>query len=215
MNGGSIVLRKGRYSYQDSIVSDPTKECALRFKNYGDKEIMDHIYEKYPEYTIFSRYDRKMDYAPGSRGIVTVGYEGKSVDAFLFELIREEVNVLMDVRKNAHSMKFGFSKTKLRDYAGKMGIEYVHMPELGIESTARKNLETYDDYAALFAEYRKNLDTKSDALAAIESIGRRKKAALMCFEKDVAYCHRGVIADALRERGTEVADLCGKRSECC
>jgi uncharacterized protein (DUF488 family) len=29
----------------------------------------------------------------------------------------------------------------------------------------------------------------------------------MCFEKDVKYCHRGIIAERLREGGVEVIDL--------
>jgi len=104
-------------------------------------------------------------------------------------------------------MKFGFQRNKLESYLQKIGIDYIHMPELGIPSDSRKNLNTYEDYQALFADYRKTIDTKLIYLDRIKSISQNKKVSLMCFEKDVKCCHRGVIAERLREGGVEVIDL--------
>lgn len=183
------------------------KEYFRKFLNYDDSQILGYTYSKYPEYTIFSLYDKRMNYERDSSGIVTLGYEGKSIDYFLYELILNNVGMVLDVRRNAYSMKFGFFKSTLMNYLEKLGIGYIHMPELGIPSAQRKNLDTYLDYKALFADYEKELDGKTVHLERIKELGKEKKVALMCFEKDAKCCHRGVIAERLREDGIEVRNL--------
>jgi uncharacterized protein (DUF488 family) len=178
-----------------------------KFSTLNDKMLLDYIYKEYPEYTIFSLYRKNMDYSKTSTGIVTIGYEGKTIDKFLNELITNKINVVVDVRKNAYSMKFGFQHNKLKNYLEKIDVGYVHMPELGIPSESRKNLKTHEDYQVLFANYKRELETKTGYLEKIKSLGQNKKVSLMCFEKDIKYCHRGIIAEWLREDGVEVIDL--------
>ncbi|HUW67618.1 MAG TPA: DUF488 family protein [Candidatus Nanoarchaeia archaeon] len=178
-----------------------------QFSNFDDSQMIEHTYSKYPEYTIFSQIGKRMAYERDSRGLVTIGYEGKSIDAFLYELILNKVNLLVDVRKNAYSMKFGFHRSKLINYLEKLGIDYLHVPDLGIPSELRQELNTYEDYQVLFADYKKVLDDKGDILEKIKENSKEKKVALMCFEKDPKYCHRGVIADRLRRDGVEVCNL--------
>ena len=48
-----------------------------------------------------------------------------------------------------------------------MGIRYEHLPELGIDGAARKNLKTQSDYDALFALYARDLLPKHP-----EALGR-------------------------------------------
>jgi uncharacterized protein (DUF488 family) len=180
---------------------------AHQFSNFDDSRIIKHTYSKYPEYTIFSQFEKRMAYERDAKGLVTIGYEGKSIDAFLYELILNKVNLLVDVRKNAYSMKFGFYKSKLVNYLEKLGIDYLHIPELGIPSELRQELNTYEDYQALFADYENVLDEKADILENIKENAKKKKIALMCFEKDPKYCHRGVIAERLRRDGVEVCNL--------
>lgn len=181
--------------------------CARLFLQYDDSQIINYTYSKYPEYTIFSLFNKRMIYERDSKGLITIGYEGKTIDSFLYELILNKVSIVIDVRKNAYSMKFGFSKSKLRNYIEKLGMEYIHMPELGITSELRKELKTHEDYKALFADYEKKLGNKADALGKIKEIVNKKKVALICFEKDVEYCHRGVIANRLGRDGIEVCHI--------
>ena len=178
-----------------------------RFSALDDKMMLDYIYENYPEYTIFSLYQKKMGYKRDHAGIVTIGYEGKTIDEFLNELILNKINVVIDVRRNAYSMKFGFQLNKLKSYLNKVEIDYIHMPELGIASDLRKNLETYENYQTLFARYKCEIEGRKDYLEVIKSISQNKKVALMCFERDVRCCHRGIIAELLRAEGAEVAEL--------
>ncbi len=203
----SVHLLTAELPSLDLKIKNVVRMNSERFSALDDKMLLDYIYEEHPEFTIFSQYKKKMEYDRNSSGIVTIGYEGKTIDKFLYELIKNKIGIVADVRRNAYSMKFGFHRNKLKSYLEKMGIDYIHMPELGIPSDSRKSLNSYEDYQALFASYRQEIETKMDYLERIKSISQNKKVSLMCFEKDVKYCHRGVIAERLRESGVEVIDL--------
>jgi uncharacterized protein (DUF488 family) len=207
INDDSVHLVKTELPSLDLKIRNIVRMNSEKFSALDDKELLDYIYEEHPEFTIFSQYKKKMEYDRNSSGIVTVGYEGKTIDRFLYELIKNKIGLVADVRRNAYSMKFGFQRNKLKSYLEKIGIDYIHMPELGIPSDSRKNLNSYEDYQVLFAGYRMEIKTKMDCLERIKSISQNKKISLMCFEKDVKYCHRGVIAERLRESRVEVIDL--------
>ena len=63
--------------------------------------------------------------------------------------------LLCDVRKNALSMKYGFSRNQLKDACEHVGIQYLHIPDLGIVPKKRKELNTQADYERLFSEYER------------------------------------------------------------
>lgn len=207
MDNKSVSLINKDIPPLDNKLKVIVNRYARQFSNFDDSQIIKHTYSKYPEYTIFSQFEKRMAYERDSKGLVTIGYEGKSIDAFLYELILNKVNLLVDVRKNAYSMKFGFHRSKLMNYSEKLDIDYLHVPELGIPSEFRQELNTYEDYLALFANYEKVLDDKANILDKIKESVKEKKIALMCFEKDVKYCHRGVIGDRLEREGLEVCNL--------
>ncbi len=206
-DGDSAWLTRDDFPPIKEDVRKMVETINQRFADYGGKQLIDYIYNRFPAYTIFSKYDKRERYERDQKGVTTIGYEGKSVDGFLFSLIRNKVQAVVDVRKNAYSMKFGFSKGKLSEYLEKMGMEYIHMPELGIPSELRRELETDEDYDNLFREYKKGMNLREKWLLRIEDLGKQKKVALLCMEQDPRYCHRGVIADELRSRGLEVTDL--------
>ena len=64
------------------------------------------------------------------------------IEAFINNLIQNDIRLLCDVRKNPLSRKFGFSKGKLSHILDTIGIKYVHIPDLGIESDKRRSLDT-------------------------------------------------------------------------
>lgn len=136
-------------------------------------------------------------------GLVTIGYEGKSLEAYLNQLLREGVTVLCDVRCNPLSRKYGFSKGTLSKSCEGVGIRYVHLPELGIASDRRRGLRTQADYDALFADYKRNDLTRQgatlDRIAAwIRQDGER--VALTCYELRPQQCHRHCVTEVLVER---------------
>lgn len=132
-------------------------------------------------------------------GLFTIGYEGKSLEAYLNQLLQASVTILCDVRRNPLSRKYGFSKNTLAKGCEGVGIRYEHIPELGIASEARRGLATQADYEALFTDYkRRSLPRLKNTLAKIRSwVKKGECVALTCFERFPAQCHRHCIAEAL------------------
>lgn len=131
--------------------------------------------------------------------VATIGYEGRTLESYLNDLLGAGVTVLCDVRRNPISRKYGFSKGTLAKGCEGVGIDYVHLPQLGIASDQRQNLETQADYDALFAEYeQQNLPQQGAALAAIRGlVDRGERVALTCYERVPHQCHRHCVAEAL------------------
>jgi len=137
---------------------------------------------------------------PGKPGICTIGYEGRSLEAYLNRLLLDGITLLCDVRRNPLSRKYGFSKAALSNACEGVGIGYEHLPQLGIDSEARKDLKTQADYDALFADYEKNdLPHQSSALAKIHGwVEKGHRVALTCYEHLPYQCHRHCVANALQ-----------------
>lgn len=180
--------------------------------NYGDTEsLISYVYNTYPEYTINThRPDLLQEEAlilrqnylqkrGSERCFFTIGYEGKSIDEYLKQLIDNNIQVLCDVRKVPYSHKYGFSGTMLKAFCHKLNIDYVHLPHLGIDSEKRASLKTYADYQHLFDEYEKTtlLQNTDSIQQLIELENKHLRIAITCFEKDVNYCHRGRVAKAV------------------
>jgi hypothetical protein len=136
-------------------------------------------------------------------GLLTIGYEGHSLEGYLNILLRAGVTILCDVRKNALSRKYGFSKGTLGKACEGVGIRYEHLSGLGIASDERQSLDSQADYDALFATYeRTTLPGQSLALDKIRNwIAADERVALTCYERLPAQCHRHCVADALAQMG--------------
>lgn len=136
---------------------------------------------------------------PGVPGVLTIGYEGRSLEAYLNSLLRNGVTVLCDVRRNPISRKYGFSKRTLSSSCEGLGIRYEHLPELGIDGERRRELLTQADYDALFADYeRDDLPKQQKALDQIvDWIKNGERVALTCYESEPYQCHRHCVAEAL------------------
>jgi hypothetical protein len=132
-------------------------------------------------------------------GLCTIGYEGRTLEGYLNRLLLDSVTLLCDVRRNAFSHKYGFSKHTLAKACEGVGIRYEHLPELGIASESRRELTSQADYDALFAVYeRESLPKQTPALARIRLwIESGERVALTCFEKMPHQCHRHCVAEAL------------------
>jgi uncharacterized protein (DUF488 family) len=131
--------------------------------------------------------------------LFTIGYEGISLEEYLNRLLKNDVKILVDVRNNPLSMKYGFSKSQLSKYCENLGIKYMHFPEVGIRSDQRQELNTQADYDILFANYRKrNLPVTIPAQTNILNLLKlHKRIALTCFEANICQCHRKHLAEAI------------------
>lgn len=128
--------------------------------------------------------------------LFTIGYEGINFEDYVDKLLKNGVRVLYDVRKNAISRKYGFSKGILSRLLPELGVTYTHIPELGIDSRKRRDLKKSSDYAKLFEEYHKTLSEKYTPLKKVkELLKNSRRVALTCFERDPSFCHRHCVSD--------------------
>ncbi len=200
------------------------RKVVQAFRRVRGRDLVRHVYRNYPYYAINSeiKHDvlnraeqqlvEERRPAATSPRLYTIGYEGLSLEQFLNKLVRQSVAVLCDVRRNAISMKYGFSKRLLQHACDGVGISYIHMPELGIDSHKRKHLRSRSDIDALFHDYvNTTLSESKDSLDSIVKLVRKNgRVALTCFEADADLCHRGCVASALLARsdfGHQVAHL--------
>ena len=158
------------------------------------EKLHSHIKSHYPKYFIATSSGNDLELA-----FFTIGYEGLSLESYLNKLLDSNVRLLCDIRKNAFSQKYGFSKSELSDALGKVGISYQHIPSLGIVSEKRQQLNTDQDYKQLFDEYEQetliNQQASLDKL--VELLHQYKRIAITCFEADVYHCHRSRVAKSL------------------
>lgn len=130
------------------------------------------------------------------RGLVTIGYEGASVEDFLGTLTTLGVTTLLDIREFAGSRRKGFAKTALRDNLARVGIDYRHEPRLGSPRPIRHRLRDDGSYPRFFKDFEAYLGTQQPLLQqlATELTGT---VALLCYERDYRECHRSSVAAAL------------------
>lgn len=189
-------------------------QFCRRYARLRGNDLIAHQYRRYPYYATRSEILDKVLTDPEARlrveqarppkagtGLVTVGYERKSLERYLNQLLQAGVTLLCDVRRNSLSRKYGFSKKTLMVATDGIGIRYEHLPELGIDTEDRRALDTQADYDALFAEYKTRLPLQATALNKILSwMDQGHRVALTCYELDPRQCHRSYVAMALVEQ---------------
>ena len=219
---GSVEESDTAWAKQDAIDYLGTLKIADRaaiqlVKNkYGaftKDELILLTYKTYPYYAINSTIAssilereelekvRKQKPVVNEMVLFTIGYEGLSLEQYLNKLILKDVKVLCDVRKNSFSMKYGFSKSQLKKACEEVGIKFVHLPEVGIESKNRQNLSSQSDYDNLFAFYkmgvlRSEIEKQKEILQLLKDY---KRIAITCFEANINQCHRKHLAESISE----------------
>lgn len=196
-------------------LKEADKKLMLEIKaNYGKMSantLMKHTYLNFPYWATNSvkakeiltaeQLEKVNSSRPTSDKTIlfTIGYEGISLEEYLNRLLKNDVKVLVDVRNNPLSMKYGFSKSQLHRYCNSLGIDYLHFPEVGIQSEQRQELNTQADYDKLFTVYRKNNLTKTTAsqIKILDLLKEKKRIALTCFEANICQCHRKHLAEAI------------------
>ena len=205
---------KTKTNYSRELKNNDQKELlnfTHQFRNLRGTNLVRYVYKEYPFFAIKSEIKddiltknelKKVEKSTPHKEepcLFTIGYEGKSVEKYVTQLIHEDVKVLCDIRKNPLSMKFGFSKNQLKGILEAVGIEYLPVSGLGIESADRKELKTPADYEKLFLVYEKTtlVTNQKDLNLLANTLASKKRIALTCFEADHHSCHRSRTANAL------------------
>lgn len=215
------ITKTGRQTArQRPIATVPIAQFCRRHAALRGNLLIAEVYRRYPYYATRSeivdkvlpdRESRKRvtEAVVGQAGpaLLTIGYEGKCLEGYLNQLLQAGVTLLCDVRRNPLSRKYGFSKATLGKACEGVGIRYEHLPELGITSDKRRNLETQKDYDALFATYeREYLPNQEAAVSLIRQwvLKEEQRVALTCFEELPHQCHRHCVAKMLEGSGSRM-----------
>jgi uncharacterized protein (DUF488 family) len=209
------IEKKDTADYINLLKEKDKLNLRRLYIDHGEKSYTDLIkytYTHYPYYAIHSEIAERylnteelnavFEHKPSADDTIlyTIGYEGISLEQYLNKLIRKHVQVLVDVRNNPMSMKYGFTRSQLQKACNSVGIQYMHFPEVGVISQQRQELKTQTDYDRLFAKYRK--DTLPNTLPVQQTILQllqdKKRIALTCFEANICQCHRKHLAEAIQ-----------------
>ena len=117
--------------------------------------------------------------------ILTIGYEGSTIEDFVATLKLADVQVLIDIRDVPVSRKRGFSKKALAATLESAGVEYVHLRELGDpkpgrEAARRGNMEAFE---RIFRAHLKGREAQ-EALEKALDLSSDVCACLLCYERD-------------------------------
>ncbi|WP_421825031.1 DUF488 family protein [Flagellimonas oceanensis] len=182
-----------------------TKHTYINFPYYATNSIIAEriLPEKFFERVVTARHNDE------STVLFTIGYEGISLEEYLNRLLKNNVHLLVDVRRNPLSQKYGFSKKSLSSFCSRLGIEYIHIPDVGIDSSKRRELNTQEDYDLLFDEYKATvlkdaIESQNFILSLLE---KHRRIALTCFEADTCQCHRTHLAENLKKSPNFKYDL--------
>lgn len=187
------------------------KQLLADFGRLNTRQLTTYTYRHYPYYASKSEIATELLSTPelekvkqslksfSEKRLFTIGYEGISLEAYLNKLLQNGVRLLVDVRRNPLSMKFGFSKGQLQKSCGMLGIAYTHLPELGIASEHRQTLDTQADYDALFEAYKSSTlhETTASQQKVLQLLHEYDRIALTCFEANICQCHRKPLAESI------------------
>ena len=172
------------------------------------------VYERYQWFALNSEREERNRFPIPPRpkaptAIYTIGYEGRSVDAFFNYLLEIGIETVIDVRANPVSRKYGFAGNRMKQIGDGLGIGYQHYPTLGVPSSERTTLSDRASRERLFAQYEQSiLVNRKQEIRDAGKLMSRKPSVLVCVERDVSTCHRSRLSQAIaKETGMEVVHL--------
>ena len=144
-------------------------------------------------------------------GIWTIGHSTRKIEDFIAALEAHGIRLLVDVRSMPGSKRYPqFNKETLAKSLQEHAIHYEHFAELGGRRKPRPDSRNiawrnasfrgYADYMET-EEFRRGVDRLVDLA---NDIG---PTAIMCAEAVWWRCHRALISDFLKVRGTEVTHI--------
>ncbi|WP_421909248.1 hypothetical protein [Methanolacinia petrolearia] len=82
IDGEIVEIFNDEFPEPDISIRRALNYHISQYGEWNNSQIREFVYDKYPFFTIYSEIEKKMEYKPDEKGIITIGYEGKSVDKF-------------------------------------------------------------------------------------------------------------------------------------
>ena len=214
INGPAMPKIRDHISGLPRDVASAISRITREYERLDTRELLSSVYSRYPWYAVHS--ERKDLKPPGLKdrklaepAVYTAGYQQKSVDGFFDDLLRAGMQVVIDVRANPVSRKYGFARSSMGGIAEKLGMQYRHLPRLGIPSEKRVGLGSELSYDCLLDMYEHEiLPRRKVDVQDLSRMMKAKPSVLVCAEQDVRSCHRSRLATAVsRVNGLPVNHL--------
>lgn len=132
--------------------------------------------------------------------VFTIGYEGLDIHRFVSVLAEHCIETVVDIRELPLSRKRGFSKKALASTLKVSGYAYVHLAALGCPKLVRAGYRADRNWERYTAGFLNHLKTQNIAIAELSELVRASRCALLCYEADFNFCHRSMVAEAVRNR---------------
>ena len=142
--------------------------------------------------------------------IYTIGHSTHPLEEFVQMLQSFNIQVLADIRSFPSSRKFPqFNKEALEIALEKIGIHYIHLPDLGGRRKVKKDSKNTRWNNDSFRGYADYMETESfeKAVVELELLALEKPTAYMCSEAVWWRCHRSMVSDYLKVRGWTVLHI--------
>lgn len=134
--------------------------------------------------------------------VLSIGYQGRSLDGLVATLQKAGATTLVDVRERAWSNRPEFRKGRMTAALEEAGIRYVHLRSAGNPFRPRKGeILSFSECASKYAAH---LDEHPEVLGELLDLTQAGPAAIFCYEADHEHCHRSVL---LREFQAAVEEV--------
>ena len=134
--GRTLELAARQAEELPASIQSAVADILTRYGKLSQRALIREVYRRYPWFALNSKLpERNSVSVPRPKkarpAVYTAGYEGRSVDAFFNDLLTWGIHVVVDVRANPVSRKYGFSGLRLVEFCKKLGLQYRHKPTLG------------------------------------------------------------------------------------
>jgi uncharacterized protein (DUF488 family) len=143
--------------------------------------------------------------------IWTIGHSTRKIEGFIAALETHGIKLLVDVRSLPGSKRYPqFNKETLAKSLQEHGIHYEHFAELGGRRKPRpdsRNIAWRNASFRGYADYMDTEDFRRGVERLVDLANEVGPTAMMCAEAVWWRCHRALISDFLKARGTEVTHI--------
>ena len=144
--------------------------------------------------------------------IYTIGHSTHSIETFIAMLQAFDIQVVADIRSLPGSRKFPqFNQENLKVSLEDVGIQYVHLTDLGGRRKAKKDSKNTSWNNVSFRGYADYMETEQfeNAVKKMAHLAEEKTLVYMCSEAVWWRCHRSMLSDYLKAKGWNVLHIMG------
>jgi uncharacterized protein (DUF488 family) len=143
----------------------------------------------------------------GCPTVWTIGHSTRSAAELNYILANHEIGHLADVRSFPGSRRYPhFNRERLSESLPSVGVNYHHLPKLGGRRRALANSKNTAWKNQSFRAYADHMETREfqEGISHLLDLATERRTVIMCAEALWWRCHRSLIADYLKLRGSVV-----------